>query len=263
VDLPKKPAVKSDFIDENGNLKDVNSEMASALEQAPGLLPHPTEYSFPALKKHASLSGTSGDSPALGLNTAPTKIWIFSDFQCPNCKRAAEPLKWLTLKYPGQVQVIFKQLPLESHKKAKPAALAALAAGKQGKFWEFHDEIWKTRKINPDELLAHAQKLGLDIPRWTTDKDSTTLLNEIDYDTSLASALGLSGTPGLIVNGRVSKGWGSVFGLESTVKMAMRSVEELRGKGVKEDQLAFEATKLVDVKIANLMWGMDDEKKEL
>jgi len=111
--------------------------------------------------------------------------------------------------------------------------------------------------------LAHAQKLGLDIPRWTTDKDSATLLKEIEYDTSLASALGLSGTPGLIVNGRVSKGWGSVFGLESTVKMAMKSVDELRSKGVPEDQLAFEATKLADVKIANLLWGIDDEKKEL
>jgi protein-disulfide isomerase len=262
-DLPKKPATLADFMDESGKIKEITSEIASGLEQSPGLLPHPTEYAYPAQPKHSSLSGTPGNSPAMGPNTAPVKVWIFSDFQCPNCKRAAEPLKWLVLKYPGTVQVIFKQLPLESHKKAKPAALAAHAAGKQGKFWEYHDLLWKTRKINPDELLVHAQTLELDIPRWTADKDSEASLKEVEYDISLSGALGLSGTPGIIVNGKVSKGWGSVFGLESTVKSVIRNVEELRAKGVPEDKLAFESTKQSDQKTANLIWGIDDEKKEL
>jgi len=262
-DLPRKPAVASDFIDEKGNIKEITSEVASGLEQSPDLLPHPTEYAYPAQPKHYTLSGTPGESPAMGPNTAPVKVWIFSDFQCPNCRRAAEPLKWLVLKYPGQVQVIFKQLPLESHKKAKPAALASLAAGKQLKFWEFHDLMWKTRKINPDELAAHAKTLGLNMDKWNADKDSETLLKEIDYDISLSGAMGITGTPGIIVNGRVSKGWGSVFGLDNTVKSAIRSVEELRKKGVPEDKLAYESTKQADVKIANLFWGVDDEKKEL
>jgi len=263
AELPKKPASLSDFIDESGTIREITSEIASGLEQSPGLLPHPTEYAFPAQPRYSSLSGTPGPSPAMGPNSAPVKIWIFSDFQCPNCKRAAEPLKWLVLKYPGQVQVIFKQLPLESHKKAKPAALASLAAGKQGKFWEFHDELWKTRKINPDDLLVHAQTLGLDIERWKVDKESETLLKEIEYDISLSNALGLSGTPGIIVNGKVSKGWGSVFGVDNTVKSVIRQVDELKSSGVPEDNLAFESTKRNDAHLANLFWGIDDEKKEL
>jgi len=262
-DLPRKPAVLSDFMDEKGKIKEITSEVSGGLEQSPGLLPHPTEYAFPAQPKHFSLSGTPGDSPAMGPNEAPVKVWIFSDFQCPNCRRAAEPLKWLVHKYPGEVQVIFKQLPLESHKKAKPAALASLAAGKQGKFWEFHDQIWKTRKINPDELVAHAKTLGLDMAKWNADKDSETLLKEIEYDISLSAAMGITGTPGIIVNGRVSKGWGSVLGVDNTVKSVIRSVEDLRKKGVAADKLAYESTKGADAKIANLFWGIDDEKKEL
>jgi predicted DsbA family dithiol-disulfide isomerase len=263
ADLPRKPPILSDYVDQSGKLKEIASDVASGLEQSPGLLPHPKEIAYPASPKHFSLRGTPGESPAMGPNSAPVKVFIFSDFQCPNCRRAAEPLKWLVLKYPNDVQVIFKQLPLESHKKAKPAAFAALAAGKQSKFWEYHDLIWKTRKINPEDLLAHAQTLGLDITRWTADKDSDQLIQEIDYDTSLAAALDISGTPGLIINGRVSKGWGSVMGLENTVKSVIRSVEDLRKKGVPEDKLAYESTKQADPKIANIMWGIDDEKKEL
>jgi len=262
-DLPKKPPVLSDFMDASGNLIDIGNDVSSGLEQSPGLLPHPTEYAFPAQPKHSTLSGTPGDSPAMGPNSAPVKVFIFSDFQCPNCRRAAEPLKWLVIKYPGEVQVIFKQMPLESHKKAKPAALASLAAGKQGKFWEYHDLMWKTRKINPDELTAHAQTLGLDIAKWNADKDNEASLKEIEYDVSLAGALEITGTPGLVINGRVSKGWGSVFGLDSTVKSVIKSVQELRKKGVPEDKLAYESTKQADAKIANLIWGVNDEKQEL
>jgi protein disulfide-isomerase-like protein len=261
--LPKKPPVLSDFIDASGKLIDISSDVSSGLEQSPGLLPHPTEYAFPAQPKHSSLSGVPGDSPAMGPNSAPVKVFIFSDFQCPNCKRAAEPLKWLVLKYPGEVQVIFKQMPLESHKKAKPAAQASQAAGKQSKFWEYHDIVWKTRKINPDELAAHAQSLGLDMTKWNADKDSEAILKEIEYDISLADALGITGTPGIVVNGRVSKGWGSVFGLENTVKSVINSVQNLRKQGVSEDKLAYESTKQADVKIANLIFGVNDEKQDL
>jgi len=262
TDLPKKPPLASDYI-EQGRVKELTPELASGLEHYPGLLPHPKEVAFPAQPKYPTLKGTPGDSPAMGPNTAPVKVVIFSDFQCPNCKRAAEPLKWLVLKYPGEVQVIFKQLPLESHKKAKPAALAALAAGKQGKFWEYHDLIWKTRKIEPDQLLAHAKTLGLDIIRWTADKDSKALEDEIEYDTSLAHAFEITGTPGIVINGKVGKGWGSVIGIDNSVKTIIRAVDDLRKKGVPEDKLAFESTKAIHARFANYFYGIDDEKKEL
>jgi len=261
--LPRKPAAVADFIDETGKMKEIDHVIAGSLEQAPGLLPHPTETAFPALPKYPSLSGTPGNSPAMGPNSAPVKIFIWSDFQCPNCRRAAEPLKWLVLKYPGQVQVIFKQMPLETHKKALPVALASLAAGKQGKFWEYHDLVWKTRKINPEELVVHAKNLGLDMNKWNTDKDSEALRKEIDYDISLATALDMTGTPGILVNGKLDKGWASIFGIESYVKATLRTIDELRNKGVPEDKLAYESTKLYNQKTANLVWGIDDEKKEL
>jgi len=262
-DLPRRPPVLSHYIDEHGKVLDIDSPVAVGLEQAPGLLPNPIEVSFPAQPLHPSLKGTPGPSPAMGSNDAPIKVFIFSDFQCPNCRRAAEPLKWLVLKYPKDVQVIFKQYPLEMHKKALPAAKATLAAAKQGKFWEYHDLVWKTRKINPDELAAHAKELGLDLAKWNVDKDSDQIKNEIEYDISLAEGLGLGGTPGIISNGRVSKGWGSVIGVENTIKSVLKNIEELRKKGIHDDSLAFVSTNHADPKTASLIYGIVDEKKEL
>jgi len=103
----------------------------------------------------------------------------------------------------------------------------------------------------------------LDIAKWNADKDSEAILKEIEYDVSLADALGITGTPGIVVNGKVSKGWGSVFGLDNSVKSAINTVQNLRKKGVPEDKLAYEATKQADVKIANLIFGVNDEKQDL
>eukprot|EP01124_Arcella_intermedia_P014589 TRINITY_DN21093_c0_g1_i1.p1 TRINITY_DN21093_c0_g1~~TRINITY_DN21093_c0_g1_i1.p1 ORF type:complete len:389 (+),score=88.90 TRINITY_DN21093_c0_g1_i1:24-1190(+) len=259
--LPKKPAVLEDYI-ENGAMKVIDNVVAGALEQAPGLLPHPQETVFPALPLHPTLKGVPGDSPAMGSPSAPIKLFIWSDFQCPNCRRAAEPLKWLALKYPDTVQVVFKQLPLESHKKAYPAATATLAAQKQGKFWEFHDRIWKTRKVNEEDLVAHAKDLGLDMEKWKADRESEGLKKAIEYDVSLAGSLGITGTPGMVVNGRVSKGWGSVYGVEGMIKAALRSVEELNKKGITQN-VAYLSTKQVDQNMANLIWGVHEDKTEL
>jgi len=196
----------------------------------------------------------------MGSPSAPVKLIIWSDFQCPNCRRAAEPLKWIVLKYPKEVQVIFKHLPLEMHKKALPAAKASLAAAKQGKFWEYHDLIWQTRKISPEELEAHAKTLGLDFDKWKADRDSDQIKKEIEHDISLAGAMGLTGTPGLVVNGRVGKGWGSVLGIENTVKSVIRGLDELR-KTTPEDKLAYASTKQSDAHVANLIYGIPDEDK--
>ena len=86
-----------------------------------------------------------------GPETAPITIVEFSDFQCPFCARVEPTLKQIQDTYKDNVRIVWKHLPLSIHKEAAGAALAAEAAAKQGKFWEFHDVLFANqKKLGPE-----------------------------------------------------------------------------------------------------------------
>ena len=72
-------------------------------------------------------------------------------------------------KNEGKVKIVFKNLPLKMHDQAQPAALAALAAGKQGMFWEYHDKLFAEKKITQPSFERIATELGLDLQKFKTD----------------------------------------------------------------------------------------------
>ena len=87
------------------------------------------------------------------------------------------------------------------------AHLAALAAGKQGKFWEFHDKIFANQQeLNLGAYKRYARELGLDVARFERDLADPELKNKIDADKAEALSLGVTGTPGFFVNGRFLNG---------------------------------------------------------
>src|SRR5262249_20138721 len=88
---------------------------------------------------------TTGTAASFGPETAPVQIGEFSDFQCPFCSRAADAVHKIKEKYGDKVRFTFRQFPLPMHPNAKGAAEAALAANAQGKFWEFHDHLFKNQ----------------------------------------------------------------------------------------------------------------------
>ncbi len=93
-------------------------------------------------------------------------------------------------------------MPLSFHKFAEPAALAALAAGEQGKFWEFHDALFAaTSKLTPDVINGIATKLGLDIEKFKKDMASVEIKQKLAKDLQDAKEAGVTGTPTLFVNG--------------------------------------------------------------
>jgi protein-disulfide isomerase len=105
------------------------------------------------------------------------------------------------------VRIVWKHLPLDMHKNAMGAHLAAVAAEKQGKFWEFHDKLFANQQqLNLDAYKRYARELKLDVARF--DKDLADLENKkkIDADKAEATALGITGTPGFFVNGRFLSG---------------------------------------------------------
>ena len=103
------------------------------------------------------------------------------------------------------VKIVFKNFPLPKNDLAQPAAIAALAADRQGKFWEYHDKLFAEEKITPESFDKIAEELGLDIAQFKKDQTSTPLSNHLNKDMKEAQSLGINGTPTIFVNGRKVK----------------------------------------------------------
>ena len=96
-------------------------------------------------------------------------------------------------------------MPLRFHKMAEPSARAALAAGEQGKFWEFHDELFAAEKLSDEVIAATAVKLGLDMEKFSRDLNSPAIKQQINKDLRDAQEAGVTGTPTIFVNGKKLK----------------------------------------------------------
>ena len=103
--------------------------------------------------------------------------------------------------------MVWKNLPLSFHPNAMPAAMAAMAANEQGKFWDMHDKIFANQqKMNRDQYIAYAKELKLDVGTFTKSLDAAALKAHIEADMADAGKLGVSGTPGFFVNGKFLSG---------------------------------------------------------
>jgi len=109
--------------------------------------------------------------------------------------------------YPKDVRFVYKNYPLPFHKQAMPAALAAVAAGKQGKFFEMHDEIFKNNRSLSDEFyLKAAADIGLDVDKFKADLAAADTKALIDKEMKEAQANGVRGTPTIFINGKKPQG---------------------------------------------------------
>jgi protein-disulfide isomerase len=146
-------------------------------------------------------------SPVTGPASAPITLVEFSDFQCPYCVAATPELHALLKAYPTQVKLIFKQYPLEIHSRAAFAAAAALAAQHQGKFWPMHDALFANHNdLSRENVLAIAQKLGLNTERFTADLESPQTVQAIQKDVADGDQVGVQGTPTIFINGQKFNG---------------------------------------------------------
>jgi protein-disulfide isomerase len=149
----------------------------------------------------------SENNPQMGPSDAPVTIIEYTDFQCPYCARGAQTLKRVQEMYSDKVRVVFKNLPLKMHSQAVPAAKAALAAHRQGKFWEYYDLLFKHYNALSEDLYVDlATQLGLDMKRFREDYGSENIAAQIDTDREQARKMGLTGTPRFLVNGVKIKG---------------------------------------------------------
>lgn len=96
-------------------------------------------------------------------------------------------------------------MPLDFHKFAEPAARAALAADNQGKFWEYHDEIFAVKKLKKSTAENIAEDIDLDMKKFTADMDSPAIRTRLQKDIQDAQNAGVTGTPTVFINGRKLK----------------------------------------------------------
>ncbi len=141
-------------------------------------------------------------APARGSAWAPITIVEFADYQCPFCVRAEANLRALEKAHPGDVRVVWKNLPLPFHDHARAMAKAAVAADAQGRFWQMHDRLFAlTGTVDRAAFDRIAADLHLDVARFDRDLDDPSLDARIDADNTDATALGVNGTPTFFVNG--------------------------------------------------------------
>jgi protein-disulfide isomerase len=105
--------------------------------------------------------------------------------------------------YPNDLKLVIKHFPLPSHKAARPAAVAALASHKQGKFWEFHAKLFENyRALDEQKIEAIAVELGLDMEKFAVDQKSPEITALIERDLENGREIGVRGTPTIFLNGK-------------------------------------------------------------
>lgn len=147
------------------------------------------------------------DRPIRGNDDAKVSIVVFSDFECPFCSKLLPSLEEALETYGDDVSVTFKQMPLPFHAAADAAARASLAAGEQGKFWEMHDALFAhPTEVRGQDFRALAERIDLDVDRFEKDMADPEIAATVARDIEDAKALGIRGTPSMIVGDQLVVG---------------------------------------------------------
>jgi predicted DsbA family dithiol-disulfide isomerase len=145
-------------------------------------------------------------APRLGPENAPVRLVEFADYQCPYCAKVNPHIAKLREEFGDKVSVYFKDLPLQMHANARKAAEAARCAGDQNKFWEFHDQLFRSAQLEVPQLKQQARDLKLDADKFDKCLDEGTQAAAVQKDLTDAQQLGLSGTPAFFLNGQYFSG---------------------------------------------------------
>ena len=163
------------------------------------------------------------DDPHSGNAAAPVTVVMFTDFQCPACARTHPVLSKAVGGYGDRVRLVVRDFPLENlHKEAFQAALAANAAAKQGKFFEFATILYgRQDALDNASLLRYAGELGLNVKQFELDFSDAKTAAEVRKDQADGRGYGVAGTPTIYVNG-VKVHRLSLLGIRSAIDRALK-----------------------------------------
>jgi protein-disulfide isomerase len=154
-------------------------------------------------RPHRLRVAVSNDDWSRGPADAPVTLVEYADYECPHCQAAHPVLEELLRAHADRLRFVVRHFPVTSaHPRAAAAALAAEAAGRQGKFWEMHARLFgNPGQLDPADLRRHARDLGLDLERFQDDLDDPRLAGKIQEHRRQGLRSGVNGTPTLFFNG--------------------------------------------------------------
>jgi len=180
----------------------------------------------------APASPAFAGNPAIGPKDAKVTIIEISDFQCPFCSRAKATMDEVHKNYPNDVKIVFVHQPLGFHPHARPAAIASMAAHRQGKFWEMYDKLFSGQKeLGDDSYRKWAKDIGLDLTKFEADLKDPAVAAVVDRDQAVANALGVNGTPGFFVNGVKIEGAVPFEEFKTKIDEQIKKANDELGKG--------------------------------
>lgn len=179
-------------------------------------------------------SGEKGNDPSeaehsLGPAKAAVTLEEFGDFQCPPCGALAGTLQQIEHDYSGRLRMIFREYPLAMHQHAREAALAAEAAGLQGRFWEMHallfreQAVWSKAGLVTPIFADYAARLHLDVVRFSEDVRGEKTKARVAADQARAAKMGVTLTPTVFINGKMVESTSlNPAGLRSAIDAALK-----------------------------------------
>lgn len=173
--------------------------------------------------------GRAGHSPVRGAADAPIELVVFSDFECPFCRRADPVFERVLTRFAGRIRLVWRHYPLSIHAGARPAAVAAQCAHAQGRFWSFHDRLLAgglEGEPAGTDLRSAARAVQLDLQRFDACVASDEATRQVSDDLRAGDAAGVTGTPTVFVNGV------AVVGAQPFEVYEQVVLDELRSLGV-------------------------------
>ena len=167
---------------------------------------------------------TESTTSIRGAMNAKVVITEFADFQCGYCKQVQPALKQLLQIYPNDVQLNFRALTSTSQPLSVVSAEAAMCAGKQGNFWEFHDGLFAATSLSTESLRHLAQVLRLNVGEFQKCLSSGEMRKVIEADLREAQRLGINATPTFLINGTLLIGAASLQEFKAVVEQELNRV---------------------------------------
>lgn len=176
--------------------------------------------------------------PWLGALRPTVTIVAYLDYQCPYSKRLMPTLYELAELYPEDLRIVVKHHPLPMHGNARLAAIAAIAAQRQGRFWVMHDVLFEHQKsLERGAILDHAGRLGFDLTQFEHTLDDPGVGELVDGDAARAGLLGANGTPAMFINGRLLSGARPLPELRDEIQAELAVAQRLLDAGAPRGDL--------------------------
>lgn len=190
--------------------------------QTPEQLPDPLITKAPERQKAIAPSITFID-PQLGPANAPITFVEYSDFQCPYCAQVQPIIKQILEKYPGKIKLVWKNLPIKQlHPTAELTAQAALCAGEQDKFWQYHDLLFANQEYFTSEILTgFAKQLDLDISGFSVCLSSGKMSPRVGKTLQEAADLNIDSTPHFYINNQEISGADELENFERVIEIEL------------------------------------------